>query len=146
MAIIQYSSLDKFSYSITEQGTSSYKSSEIQLPKGRPRTPYLGSLLQSLGFSPLLIRLWKSSTTTMIAITMSLVASLMHIHTQIPKKLPDGSCCNYYLVVTIFSINTHEEEQGLWSIQLSPASPTQHTSSYQLNLQPHSCVKTTAAF
>lgn len=145
MAIIQYSSLDKFSYSITEQGTSSFKSSEIQLPKGRPRTPYLGSLLQSLGFSPFLIRLWKSSTTTMIAITMSLVASLMHIHTQIPKKLPDGSY-HSYLVVTIFSINTHEEEQGLWSIQLSPASPTQHTSSHQLNLQPHSYVKTTAAF
>lgn len=28
----------------------------------------------------------------------------------------------------------------------APGSPTEHTSSYQLNLQPHSQVKTTAAF
>lgn len=69
----------------------------------------------------------------------------MHIHTKIPKKFPDGSYHSYF-VATIFSINTHEEEQGLWSIQLFPVSPTQHTSSYQLNLQPHSRVKTTAAF
>lgn len=53
----------------------------------------------------------------MIAITKPLAASLMHIHTQIPKKLPDGSY-HGYLVATIFSINIHEEEQCLWRIQL----------------------------
>lgn len=39
MAIIQYSSLDKFSYNITEQGICSFKSSEIQLPQGRQTHP-----------------------------------------------------------------------------------------------------------
>lgn len=91
MAIIQYSSLSKFSDNITEQETSSFKSSEIQLPQERPRTLY----------SEVFCRVWKSSTTSMITNTMSLGASLMHTHTQIPKQssrwiLPQLPCCNYF--------------------------------------------------
>lgn len=82
----------------------------------------------------------------MIDITMLLAVSLMLIHTQIKKKkLPDGFY-HSYLVATIFSTNTHEEEQGLRSIQLPAGSSTEHTSSYQIHLQPRSLAETTAAF
>lgn len=114
--------MDKFSYNITEQGTSSFKSSEIQLPPRKAKNTLFRKSFAEFGFFPPPYQSLEAFHHHHDSY-YNVISCLTYAYTHKNSKKISRSYHSYF-VATIFSINTHEEEQGLWSIQLFPVSPT----------------------
>lgn len=100
MAIIQYSSLDKFSYNITEQGTSSFKSSEIQLPPRKAKNTLFRKSFAEFGFFPPPYQSLEEFDHH--DSYYNVISCLTHAYTHKNSKkisrwlLPQLLCCNHF--------------------------------------------------